>query len=76
MALGLCGTGLGYVIYYLIVEKLGAVTAASVTYLPPLVALVIGLMVGDALDALDHAAMFLILAGVVLFQTANRRVTR
>lgn len=75
VGLGLCGTGLAYVIYYFIVEKLGAVTAASVTYLPPLVALFIGLIVGDALDALDLVAMFLILAGVVILQTANRRVT-
>jgi drug/metabolite transporter (DMT)-like permease len=41
--LGLCGTGLAYVIYYFIVERFGAATAVSATYLPPLAALVIGL---------------------------------
>ena len=40
--LGLCGTGLAYVIYYYIVERLGAVAAASATYIPPVVALAIG----------------------------------
>ena len=42
VGLGLCGIGLAYVIYYFIVERLSFVTAAFVTYLPPLVALVIG----------------------------------
>ena len=48
--LGLCGTGLAYVIYYFIVENLGAVAAAGVTYIPPVVALFIGVsLVGDTI---------------------------
>lgn len=74
--LGLCGTGLAYVMYYFIVEKLGAVTAASSTYLPPLVALVIGLAAGETLDGLDVLAMILILAGVAVLQTAGRTIPR
>lgn len=74
--LGLCGTGLAYVMYYFIVEKLGAVTAASSTYLPPLVALVIGLIVGETLDSLDAIAMILILAGVAILQTAGGKAPR
>ena len=57
-------------------ETLGAVTAASCTYLPPLVALVIGLAVGEKLDGLDVLAMVLILAGVATLQTANRKTLR
>lgn len=74
--LGLCGTGLAYVMYYFIVETLGAVTAASSTYLPPLVALIIGLAAGETLDSLDVLAMVLILAGVAVLQTAGRTVPR
>lgn len=69
LGLGLAGTGIAYVLYYFIVDKLGAVTAASVTYIPPVVALVIGwFLVGEPIDILDLAAMGLILAGVFLLR--------
>ncbi|MEK1932198.1 MAG: DMT family transporter [Pararhizobium sp.] len=74
--LGLCGTGLAYVMYYFIVEKLGAVTASSSSYLPPLVALAIGLVAGETLDRLDTIAMILILAGVATLQTVSRKSPR
>lgn len=34
VGLGLLGTGLAYILYYIVVENLGAVTAASATYSP------------------------------------------
>jgi drug/metabolite transporter (DMT)-like permease len=40
--LGLTGTGVAYVLYYYIVQRMGAVQASTVTYLPPVVALLIG----------------------------------
>lgn len=77
VGLGLCGTGLAYVIYYYIVEHLGAVAAAGVTYIPPVVALVIGLfLVGDAIHPLGYVAMILILLGVAILQYGSRRVPR
>ena len=64
--LGLFGSGIAYVLYYVIVEHLGAVAAASSTYLPPVVALAIGwLLVGESIQAVDGVAALLILAGVV-----------
>ncbi len=45
LGLGILGTGLAYVIYYYIIEKLGAVSASSVTYIPPIVALAIGVII-------------------------------
>jgi drug/metabolite transporter (DMT)-like permease len=42
VGLGLLGTGVAYILYYLIVERLGAVVASSATYIPPVVALLIG----------------------------------
>jgi drug/metabolite transporter (DMT)-like permease len=60
LGLGLCGTGLAYVIYYYIVDNLGAVAAAGVTYIPPVVALLIGVfLVGDTIHPLGYAAMIL-----------------
>jgi drug/metabolite transporter (DMT)-like permease len=74
--LGLCGTGLAYVIYYYIVENLGAVAAAGVTYIPPVVALVIGVfLAGDVIHPLGYLAMVLILSGVALLQYGSRRAS-
>lgn len=71
IGLGLCGTGLAYVAYYHIVENLGALAASSVTYIPPVVALVIGVvLVGETIQPLGYLAMVLILAGVALLQFA------
>jgi drug/metabolite transporter (DMT)-like permease len=42
IGLGIVGTGVAYILYYVIVERLGAIRASSATYIPPVVALVIG----------------------------------
>jgi drug/metabolite transporter (DMT)-like permease len=69
VGLGLLGTGLAYIIYYYIVEKLGAVAASSVSYIPPVVALLIGfLIVGEPIAILDLGATFLIFVGVFLLK--------
>ena len=67
IGLGLLGTGLAYIIYYYIVENLGAIRASSVTYIPPLVALLIGsLIVGENIKFIDYFATLLIFIGVFL----------
>lgn len=69
LGLGLLGTGVAYILYYFIVDQLGAVTASSATYIPPVVALAIGwLLVGEPLDVLDAVAVLLILIGVVVLR--------
>jgi len=69
IGLGLLGTGLAYIIYYYIVEKMGAVTAASVTYIPPVVALFVGsVLVGEPIGLLDYFAAALIFVGVYLLR--------
>ncbi len=69
IGLGLLGTGLAYIIYYYIVEKLGAISASSVTYIPPVVALLIGaLLVGEPIALADYGATFLIFIGVFLLK--------
>ena len=69
LGLGLLGTGVAYILYYFIVDQLGAITASSVTYIPPVVALAIGwLLVDEPIDALDGAALLLILAGVLVLR--------
>jgi drug/metabolite transporter (DMT)-like permease len=72
VGLGLCGTGLAYIFYYLIVDRLGAVAASGVTYIPPVVALVIGtVLAGEPVRALDVLAMAAILLGVAILQSGR-----
>ena len=69
IGLGLLGTGGAYIIYYFIVERLGAVAASSVSYIPPVVALLIGaLIVGEPIEPVDYAATFIIFLGVFLLK--------
>ena len=73
IGLGLLGTGLAYIIYYYIVENLGAVTASSVTYIPPVVALLIGyLLVGEPIALADLGATCLIFTGVFLLKIKQK----
>ena len=67
IGLGLLGTGLAYIIYYYIIEKMGAVVASSVTYIPPIVALLIGVFIVDEkIKFSDYMATLLIFVGVYL----------
>ena len=70
IGLGLLGTGLAYIFYYYIVENLGVVTASSVTYIPPVVALLIGaVLVGEPIERIDYVATVLIFVGVFLLKS-------
>ncbi len=69
IGLGLLGTGGAYIIYYFIVENLGAVTASSVSYIPPVVALIIGaFIVGEPIELADYLATLVIFIGVFLLK--------
>ncbi|WP_240903964.1 DMT family transporter [Bacillus sp. N1-1] len=71
IGLGVIGTGLAYIIYYVIVNQLGAVIASTVTYIPPVVSLLIGaLLVNELILISDWIAMLIILAGVT---TMNKK---
>ncbi|PVG81813.1 EamA family transporter [Nocardioides gansuensis] len=73
IGLGILGTGVAYILYYFIVETLGAVTASSATYIPPVVALAIGwLLVGEPLQLRDGIAVLLILSGVAVLRVTPR----
>jgi drug/metabolite transporter (DMT)-like permease len=77
LGLGLCGTGLAYVLYYVLVDRLGAVAASGVTYVPPVVALLIGYFsIGEPIRLLDVGAMAAILVGVGLLQSGRRAGVR
>lgn len=73
IGLGLLGTGLAFILYYYIVNKLGAVTASSVTFVPPVVALAIGVFIlHESIGIWDYVATALIFAGVFLLRQKNK----
>lgn len=65
--LGLIGTGIAYVLNYQIISSDGATTASTVTYLLPVVAIILGAAVlSETVTALTLAGIALILTGVAL----------
>jgi drug/metabolite transporter (DMT)-like permease len=70
--LGAVGTGLAYLLNYRIIGDDGPILASTVTYLLPVVAVVLGVVaLGEPLSARVTVGMIVVLAGVIL---ARRRV--
>jgi drug/metabolite transporter (DMT)-like permease len=67
IALGAVGTGVAYTLYYYVMNTLGAVRAAGVTYLVPVTAVFWGaLLLHETVSITIVAGMIVILAGIVL----------
>jgi drug/metabolite transporter (DMT)-like permease len=67
LALGVGGTGIAYVLYYRLLDSLGATGALTVTYLLPGFALVYGaLLLGEPVRPAAVVALALILSGTAL----------
>ena len=74
IGLGLLGTGVAYLTYYYLILNLGAVVASSGTYIPPVVALIVGfLAANEQLGVTEILSMVLIMSGVFLLQRPSRR---
>jgi drug/metabolite transporter (DMT)-like permease len=73
-ALGVLGTGFAYLLYYRLVQDVGATTASFVTYLVPIFAAVIGFLVlGERLGWNTLAGALLVIAGITLAESKRRR---
>ncbi|MEN2751100.1 DMT family transporter [Psychrobacter sp. FBL11] len=72
LGLGVLGTGAAFLIYYFIIETLGSVRAAGATYIAPIVAVIIGAIIGEAITYVEIIALLLILSGVLLIQTGRK----
>ena len=67
IALGVLGTGVAYLLYYYVMNTLGAVRAAGVTYVVPVTAVFWGAVVlHEEVSASVVAGMLVILAGILL----------
>lgn len=73
VALGLFGTGLAFLAYYALIERVGATNATTVTYLIPVVGVVAGAVVlGERLGLVVIAGGVCIGAGIWLAQRGTR----
>jgi drug/metabolite transporter (DMT)-like permease len=73
VALGALGTGLAFIFHFRVIRYAGASTSASVTYLLPVVATVIGVLVLDEqLTWYQPVGAAVVLAGVAVSQGALR----
>lgn len=70
--LGILGTAIASIIFYVLVKKAGAVFASMVTYGIPVIANFWGIIYGEEVGWKQFGCLFLILIGVYL---ANRKVT-
>jgi len=74
-ALGVLGTGLAFALNFHVVRVAGATTAATVTYLPPVVATIAGVAVlHERLTWNQPVGAVVVLAGVALSQGALKRL--
>ena len=74
--LGIVGTGIAYVLNYQIISSEGATIASTVTYLLPVVAIVLGVLVlGENITITVLAGIALVLAGVALTRHYERAAT-
>src|SRR5690348_6124252 len=76
IALGAFGTGVAYLLYYYVMNSLGAVRAAGVTFLVPVTAVFWGaILLHETVNATVVAGMVVIMVGIVLtnFRRSPRR---
>jgi len=80
LALGMLGTGIAYVWNFQVIERAGATTASTVTYLTPLVAIAVGaLLLGESVTLNEPLGGLVVLLGVAVAQgrlAAPRRGAR
>ncbi|MGF6442631.1 DMT family transporter [Paraburkholderia youngii] len=75
IGLGIIGTGIAFLLYYYLLDKLGAVASSSSNYLAPAVALLIGWLIGERFGLLEMTAIALIFVSIVLLQIGQQRAT-
>lgn len=73
IGLGILGTGIAFLIYYFLLQELGAVAASGSTYITPTVALLIGWIAGEKVGFLEVSAIALILASIAMLQIGRQR---
>lgn len=76
IGLGLLGTGASFLLYYFLLQQLGAVAAAGAVYITPVIALLIGWAVGEQVGQLEIMAMLLILGSLAMLEVGRQRAVQ
>ncbi|MGY5810114.1 DMT family transporter [Rhizobium sp. LEGMi198b] len=76
IGLGVLGTGMAFLIYYYLLQELGAVAASGATYITPNVALLIGWATGEKVGVLEIAAIILVLTSIAMLQLGRQRAIK
>jgi len=77
IALSAAGTGLAYVFYYALIRDIGATRSSLVTYIIPVVGVVLGwLLLDEYLGIEGLFGMFLIVCGIAVSYGLHRRLLR
>jgi drug/metabolite transporter (DMT)-like permease len=71
VTLGVMGTGVATVLFFLLISKTGGIMASMVTYAMPVVAIGWGLLAGEQISLLQVLCMGVILAGVYIVNKAK-----
>lgn len=76
LALGAFSSGVAYILNFHVVSRAGATTASSVTYLTPVVAVMVGVsFLGERVTWNEPAGALIVLLGVAISQRRARRAT-
>jgi hypothetical protein len=74
LVLGIVGTGIAYTMYYPLLRQVGSAVSSTVTFLAPLVAVTLGVLVlGETLSWYEPVGGFVILLGGAIAQGLFRR---
>ena len=69
ITLGAVGSGVAYILYYRIIKQVGSAIANSVTYMSPLVATVLGmLLLGEELHWYEPVGAIVVILGALISQ--------
>jgi drug/metabolite transporter (DMT)-like permease len=72
VTLGILGSGIASVLFYILINKAGALFASMVTYALPVVAIGWGLLAGERISFMQVLCLGVILAGVYIVNKAKR----
>jgi drug/metabolite transporter (DMT)-like permease len=67
---------MAFLIYYYLLQELGAVAASGATYITPNVALLIGWATGEKIGFLEVAAIVLVLGSIAMLPIGRQRATK
>ncbi len=73
VALGVFGSGLAYLLYYTLLDRVSSTRVVSVTYLGPIWGLFWGKLAHESINAGAYAGVAIVIAGLVLLSRTSQR---